>query len=98
MSMIAHAQYYGIERKGHPRTCLPCGYGAEIRRGCAVLEAMEAGGSGTIFQQPVAHQAFVARGILRANPALIGQGEADAAPIERLGAQDLEQSHGRSAA
>ncbi len=98
VSIIAHAQYHGIERARHSRECLPGRYGAQIRRGRAVLQAVEARGSGSILQQHLAHQAFVARRVLRAHPAFVGQGDADAAPIEGLRAQDFEHSHRRAAA
>src|SRR5216683_5733431 len=98
MSIIAHAQYHFIERPRHSCKCLPSGYCAEIRRGRTVLEAEEAGRSGMILQEDVAYQPLVARGIFRAHPALVGEGDADTTPIERLRAQDLEQSHRRSPA
>ena len=98
VAVIAHAQYHGIEGARHPRKCLPRGHGAEIRRGRAVLQAR-----GSAPPRHDLAAAPRAPGVRcwrhpRVDPALIGERDADAAPVERLRAQDLEQSHRRSAA
>ena len=98
MTVVSHTEYHCIERARHPRESLPGRYGPEIRRGCAVLQAEKTGGSGLIFQQHVANQSFVALGILRAHPAFVGEGNANAAPIKGLRTQDFEHPHRRVAA
>src|SRR3982074_1364168 len=98
MAIITHAKYYRIERARHPRKRLPSGYRTEIRRGRAVLQAEETGSGGMVLQQHLTYQALIARGVLWVHPTLIGEGNADASPIERLRAQYLEKSHRRSAA
>ena len=44
MTIIAHAEYHGIERTGHSRKCLPRRYRAHVRGGGAVFQAVKSSG------------------------------------------------------
>ncbi len=87
MPVIAHAEHDRIEGAGYTREGLPGRHGAEIRGGRAIFEADEPRRRRRAFQQHVAHQLLIAGRIGRIDPALIGERDAHAAPIEAFGAQ-----------
>ena len=87
MTVIAHAEHGDVKRARHTGKRFPGRRCTQVRRGRRVLQACEARSRGGIAQQIVTHQLLVAARVRGLHPALVGECDADAAPVERPGVQ-----------
>jgi hypothetical protein len=98
-SVVAHAQHDEVDGAGQGGQGASAGRFTRFRCFIAGIERDEPGlGARRVTQQGAADQSLVAGGIARWHPALVGQGDGDVTPAQRLEREAAEQIARRASA